>query len=254
MLKKRIIPIQLVDGSRLVKSINFENFRDVGDPVSSTRIYNSQYADEIIILNISRNRKNVTQLLSILDQVSRVAFMPIACGGGIKTADEATKLISSGADKVILNSILYEKYDVITDIAHKHGSQAVIACIDVRLDSETGGYELYSNNGLQKEKVSLQTHCKKLCDFGVGEVMIQSISNDGMMNGYDIELVKLCRSYLSVPVIAAGGSNSYEGLLTLFEKTDVSAAACGSIFNFSDSNLLRAKSFLKNYDIPMKKV
>lgn len=254
MLKKRIIPIQLLDGNRLVKSVNFENLRDVGDPVSSTRIYNSQYADEIIILNISRQDKSIAHLSSVLTQAAKVAFMPIACGGGVNTADEATELILFGADKVVLNSILYKQYDVITKVANRHGSQAVVACIDVRLNVEKNVYELYSNNGLDKEKIPLKHHCNKLCDSGVGEIIVQSIDNDGMMAGYDAELIKLCRSFVNVPVIAAGGSDSYEGLLTLFNETDVSAAACGSIFNFSDSNLLRAKSFLKNYKVRMKKV
>ncbi len=252
MLKKRIIPVQLLNHGRLVKSVNFDNFRDVGDPVSSTKIYNSQYADELIFLNIDRERDSIETLLETLEKISSFAFMPISCGGGIMSENDATELILAGADKVILNSILYEDLNIIERISSRHGSQAVVVCLDVRFNKDKKIYQLYSNNGEKIQKISLEEHCERLAKCNIGEIMIQSIDRDGMMLGYDHYLINHCIKYIDVPVIAAGGSSCYDTLLKLFQETNVSGACCGSIFNFSDSNLIRAKSYLKNNNLPMK--
>ena len=254
MIKKRIIPVQLLINDRLVKTVNFDSYRDVGNPVTSSKVYCSQDADELIFLNINRENRSVNALVKLIKKVSEVCFMPLAIGGGINTLKNAEFLITNGADKVVLNSCCFSNPEVITQIAHKFGSQAVIASIDVKFDETSRDYKLYSDCGRVLEDVSLENHIKKVTKLGVGEIFVNSIDKDGTMSGYDIELIKKVMSYTSLPVIACGGSGNYEQLKEAFIKTDVSALACGSIFNFADNNPIRAKAALSNYNIPLKKI
>lgn len=252
MLKKRIIPIQLLLNGRLVKSKQFDAFRDVGDPVKSASVYNSQYADELIFLNIHRQANDTALLLALIEQISRVCFMPLSIGGGIRTFEQAAQLIKNGADKVVLNSICYTDQSVITKVANEFGSQAVIVAIDVR--KKDGSYQLFSHSGQILESVLLDQHIQNILQAGAGELLIQSIDRDGTMTGFDIDLMKYVATRSSVPMIACGGSGNYDHLKEVFIESDVSAVACGSIFNFSDSNLIRAKAYLSNYNLPFKVV
>lgn len=254
MLKKRIIPVQLLVDGRLVKTVNFDRWRDVGDPVKSSAVYNSQYADELIFLNISRERRSVEDLRKVISEVSKVSFMPMAMGGGITSYDDAAYLILNGADKIVVNSIAYSAPEMISRTADIFGAQAVIVCIDVRYDEERGDYVLYSDCGRRMEHVGLEEHVEKMLAAGAGEIMIQSIDRDGTMSGYDIEATRRVMAVSTAPVIAAGGSGNYEQLKECFLETDVSAVACGSLFNFSDSNPIRAKAFLSNHGLNFKKV
>jgi cyclase len=254
LLKKRIIPIQLLLDGRLVKTVRFEGWRDVGDPVKSSSVYNSQYADELIFLNIAREERTIAPLLALIEEVSRVCFMPLSMGGGISTAGEAAELIRTGADKIVVNSIVYQDRAVIRETAERFGSQAVIVSVDARFDEALGVYALYSDCGRIRQKPSLEEHLARCVEAGAGEIMVQSIDRDGTMQGYDLELVRRAKAAARVPVIAAGGSGNYDHLKELFLQTDVAAAACGSLFNFSDSNPIRAKAFLSNYGLRFKAV
>lgn len=254
MLKKRIIPVMLLSDDRLVKTRRFSEPRDVGDPAKSASVYNSQNADELIFLNIARGERSIDTLRRIIEEVSRVCFMPVAFGGGIETVCNAAELIRTGADKIVLNSAAYRDRSVISGIAANFGKQAVVVCIDVRWDIENRRHVPYSNCGRVCEAVLLEDHIDACVAAGAGEIMIQSIDRDGMMNGFDTSLVHRVMRAANVPVIAAGGSGDYAHLRDLFLATDVSAIACGSLFNFSDSNPMRAKAFLTNYDIRFKVV
>lgn len=252
MIKKRIIPVQLLINNRLVKTVNFDSYRDVGNPVTSSKVYCSQDTDELVFLNINREKREVDELIPLIKQVSAVVFMPLAVGGGIKNIEDVDKLIRNGADKIIINSICYTNPELITEIAQKFGRQAVVVSIDVRLNPEKEEYELYSDCGRKLENISLEEHVKKVTALGAGEIFINSIDRDGMMNGYDIILIKDVMKYTSIPVIACGGSGTFEQLKDAFVETNVSALGCGSIFNFGDNNPIRAKAFLSNYDLKFK--
>jgi len=251
MLKKRIIPIQLLKNNRLVKGTNFNNYRDVGDPVASSAVYNSQLADELIFLNTNSDQ-GIEPLVNLIENISEVVFMPISFGGGIKRFEDAALLISKGADKVIINSQSYKTPQLIAQISEHYGNQAIIVCIDVKYENQQ--YSLYSNNGTLLEMISLEEHIKGCIELGAGEIMIQSIDNDGLMQGFELELAKIVCHLANIPIILAGGSGNYDHLKSALCETQVSAVGCGSLFNFSDSNPMRAKAFLKNYDIPLKKI
>jgi len=254
VLKKRIIPIQLLLEGRLVKTKQFGAHRDVGDPVSSSRVYDAQNADELVFLNINRSLREVDPLLELLDRVSAVTFMPLALGGGVTSFGSAACLIRSGADKVVVNSAVYSDYDLIARIADAFGSQAVIVGIDVRLDGGSGEHVLYSDCGRRAESIALDEHLKRAVAAGAGEILVNSIDRDGMMLGYDIPLLTKVVAAVRVPVIGCGGAGHYNHLKDAFLESRVSALACGSMFNFTDSNPIRAKAFLSNYGIPFKTV
>jgi cyclase len=252
MLKRRIIPIQLLVSGRLVKTRKFADWRDVGDPVKSSAVYNSQYADELIFLNIERDRASVQPLAELMQRVSRECFMPLSVGGGIHSFDDAAYLIQNGADKVVINSAAYRDRDLIRRIADRFGTQAVIVAVDAKRND--AGYALFSNSASQPETTNLVSHIKACEDAGAGEFLIQSIDRDGTMDGFELDLLKLACAAATVPVIGCGGSGQYNHLKEAFLQTEVSALACGSLFNFSDSNPLRAKAFLSNYGLPFKVV
>lgn len=253
VLKRRIIPVQLLMNGRLVKSKRFADWRDVGDPVKSSAVYNSQYADELIFLNIARDRASVQPLADLMQKVSRECFMPLSVGGGIHSFDDAAYLIQNGADKVIINSAAYANKAMLSDLADRFGSQAVVVAIDVKRTAD-GNYAVWSNSGQQLEPIELQAHMHNCEAAGAGEFLIQSIDQDGTMEGFDIDLLRFACKVSNLPIIGCGGSGNYNHLKEAFLSTDVSALACGSLFNFSDSNPLRAKAFLSNYDLPFKVV
>lgn len=254
MLKKRIIPVQLLLNNRLVKTKGFDSYRDVGDPVASSKVYNSQLADELVFLNIERdaNRRSIHDLVRLIDAVSEVCFMPLALGGGICTIEDAATLIRSGADKVVVNSVAYRDPDLLREISDRFGAQALVVSVDVR--KEGSQYVLFSNCGHKREAVSLVDHIRAVVKAGAGEILLNSIDRDGAMGGYDIELIQAASQVAKLPLIACGGAGNYYHMLEAFQKTSASALACGSLFNFTDSNPIRAKAFLGNYGIPFKVV
>ena len=252
MLKRRIIPIQLLMNGRLVKTQQFGIWRDVGDPVKSASVYNSQYADELIFLNIARNERSIIQMADIIKEVSKVCFMPLSVGGGVDSLHSAAYLIENGADKVVINSAAYKDYGLIEKIANHFGSQAIIVCVDIKRNGDN--FNVVSDCGSRVENVSFINHIKHCEDSGAGEFLIQSVDQDGVMSGYDIELLKIACKNSRLPIIGCGGAGDFNHLKEAFFESDVNALACGSLFNFSDSNPLRAKAYLSNYGLSFKVV
>lgn len=251
MLKRRIIPIELMSGGRLVKTRNFDNPRDVGDPVQSSKVYSDQDADELLLLQIDREDRKIDLLVNMVERIAASCFVPLTAGGGISYLDDASRLFAAGADKVLVNSAAYNSPLLIESIAARYGSQSLVVGVDVRI--EDSDFVLYSDCGRNKELFSLEKHISAVINNGAGELFIQSIDYDGVMGGYDINLLKRVVSISSIPVIAAGGAGHFMHIKEVFD-IGVDAAACGSLFNFGDNNPLRAKAFLKNYGIPLKSI
>lgn len=251
MLKRRIIPIQLLSGDRLVKTRQFKLPRDVGNPLMSSKVYSNQDADELLLLHIDRIQNSVDILVKTTKEILKECFVPFTVGGGIKSLHDAERLFAAGADKVVINSLSYNNPEIITQIADMAGSQAVVVGIDVL--KKENNYTLFSNCSSKSEDISLFEHIKKVISLGAGELFIQSIDKDGEMKGYDLDLAKSVCSKSSVPVIIAGGAGNFQDLNDAF-CVGVDAVACGSLFNFGDNNPLRAKAFLKNLGIPLKSI
>lgn len=250
MLTKRVIPMQLLLDDRLVKTKQFGAPRDVGNPVSSSRVYYANGADELVFLNIDREKRGIGPLVKVLQEVSKALFVPLAAGGGVWNHKDARELIKAGADKVVINTVVYHEPDIIKRIAEHLGCQAVVVSIDVRCDQ--GRYHPYSNCGRRRQFVELDAHIAKCREDGAGEFLIQSIDQDGMRRGLDLDLIDLVKRHAgNVPIVAGGGVGDYGHLLEGFQ-AGLDAIACGSLFCFSDSNPLRAKAFLRNHDIPCR--
>ena len=250
MLKKRIIPLLLIMDERLVKTINFDNFKDVGNPISSAKIFNDSDADELILLNINRKKRVSNSLIPVLKEISKECFIPISVGGGINSFNDASEIIKNGADKIIINSICYNNYNFVRDLASKLGRQAIVASIDVK--KINNNYSLFSNCGKLLNQISLEEHLLKLIKNDVGEIMINSIDCEGTMAGPDLDLVMQISNISSVPIIYSGGIGNYDHIKDIFKISKISAVACGSLFNFTDSNPIRIKSYLKNHNINLR--
>lgn len=252
MLKKRIIPVQLLIGNRLVKTVEFGDYRDVGNPVSSSKVYSDQDADELVFLNINREERDCDELVRLIQRVSEVCFMPLAVGGGISSFESAATLIRQGADKVVLNSAAYRNKELITQIGERFGRQAVMISIDARWSAESGDYKLFSDCGRTLEEVGLEEHLGNVVEAGAGEILITSIDQEGSMRGYDVRLIKRAVECTNIPVIAHGGAGNFEHMKEAFLTSGANAVACASLFNFGDNNPIRAKAFLTNYGLDFK--
>ena len=252
MLKKRIIPALLLKNNRMVKGVNFNNYRDTGNPKTAVRIYSSQDADELIFIDILRNNNSKNNLVDFLNEVSTECSMPLTAGGGIKNENDVRELINAGADKVIINTAAYENPKMISNAVTQFGSQCIIGGIDYRLHNSKK--TVFINCGKSITQDNPVDYAKKIEDLGVGEIYLNSIDLDGTMKGYDIDIVQKISDKLSIPLIASGGAGNFMHLVDLFSKTKVSAASCASLFHFGDNNPIRARSYLKNNDIPMRRL
>lgn len=248
MLKKRIIPLLLLSNARMVKGKQFTDFRDTGDAVSAARIYNAQNADELIFLDIDANRhgSSFDILESTVKRVAAECFMPLTIGGGIDSVDKIRRLLLAGADKVAITTAAHTDPDLINHAASLFGRQ----CIVVGLDIKQG--RLYTHAGSKPSTQSLTDFVMDMTARGAGEFLINSIDQDGMMMGYDLDLVNKVRNHTDRPLIIAGGAGTFMHLVDAFKQTSVDAVACASLFHFGDNNPIRARSYLLNQNIPMK--
>jgi len=253
VLKRRIIPVELLAGDRLVKTLRFGAWRDVGDPIKSSQVYSDQDADELVILDIDREARGPARLEAWLSSIAKTCFVPIAAGGGIATIEDARRLLAAGADKVVVNSSAYRDGDLLRGIARTFGEQALVVSIDISRERDPGSLALFSECGRRREAVSLAEHVAAVTEAGAGEILLNSIDRDGTMQGFDLELVELGKKLCRRPLIVCGGAGHYLHLEEAFAR-GVDAVACGSLFNFGDNNPLRVKSFLKGRDIPLKRI
>ncbi len=252
MLKVRIIPVLLLKNDRMVKGKKFTDFKDTGDPIFASRIYNAQFVDELIFLDIDATNESRETNVAVISEVSKECFMPLTIGGGISSIQQIRKLLNAGADKVVINTAALNNPSFITEAADVFGSQCIVVGIDVKF--EDNGYVIYSNSGKVRREEDLVGYIKTVESLGAGEIFINSIDNDGMMEGYDHQLIELVMSSTSLPVIACGGAGNLMHLVNTFKSTGVSALAMASIYHFGDNNPVRARSYLKNNDIQIKTV
>lgn len=252
MLKQRLIPTLLLRNNRMVKGVNFDNYRDTGDPVSTARIYNAQYVDELIIIDIDATNEGRSFSKEVIEKVSKECFMPLTIGGGITSVDTIRELALQGADKVVINSAAYTNESLIKEAADMFGKQCIIVGIDVRKIGKD--YLLYKNSGKMLCNLSLIDHVKRVEELGAGELFINNISKDGKMDGYDLELIELISSNSNLPIIACGGAGNFKHLADAYIQTKVSGLAMASIFHFGDNNPIRARAYLKNNSVPIKEI
>jgi cyclase len=228
MLKLRIIPILTFNGFGLVKTKQFSNPRMLGNPVQAARVYNSRSVDELAFIDIFATRQKRKINLNLVKDVIRQCFMPVSIGGGIDSIDDINNLLRIGADKVIIKSRGITDPGFIHDAVHFFGSQ----CISIAIDAvkSHGKYKVHNDLGLD---ITVQEFIKKMQDLEVGEFILNSVDNDGMMNGFDIPLIQEMQQHIRIPVIVAGGAGNPTHFKNLFESTNIEAAGAASVFHFT---------------------
>lgn len=230
MFMKRVIPVLLLKGRGLYKTRQFKNPVYVGDPINILRIFNDKEVDEIAILDIAASHENRGPDFEQIANIVSESFMPLAYGGGVSTYDHAMKLFSLGVEKVILNSHAIENPRLIEQIASSAGSQSVVVAIDAKKPL-IGGWQVYSHGGTKKTGLHPVVWARQAVEHGAGELAITSISHEGEMQGYDLELVRMIVKETNVPVIAHGGAGSVRDLQDGIA-AGASAVAAGSMFIF----------------------
>jgi len=252
MLKKRLIPVLLLENGMLVRSEQFKIHQIIGNPINEVQRFNQWCVDELIYIDISRDDfydtkrsdhkiKLSTNSLSILEQVSKTCFMPLTWGGKIKTVNDMQERIKRGADKITINTEAYFHPALITEGARKFGSQAIVVVIDVFRSNEEVT-EVFVGGGRIATGMSPEVWAKKAEELGAGEILLQSIDRDGMANGYDLKLIQSVSSCVKIPIIACGGVGVYEHYAEGI-RAGASAVAAANIWHFkelSDRNGKRA--------------
>lgn len=229
MFKPRIIPVLLLKGNALVKSKAFKDYRYIGDPINAVKIFNDLKADELVFLDICATKENRTVSLEFVKNVGEEANMPFAVGGGIKSLEDIRKVIGAGAEKVVINSAAVENPDFILRASETYGSSTIVVCMDVKKNI-FGDYKVWIKNGSKSTRYAPVDFAKLMEEKGVGEIIAQSIEQDGMMNGYDINLIKKISEAVSIPVISLGGAGNLKHMKQSYIEGYASGLAAGSMF------------------------
>jgi cyclase len=245
MLRARIIPCLLVHNKGLVKTVNFKEPKYVGDPINAVKIFNEKEVDELIVLDIDATIENREPNFDLIKNLASECRMPFCYGGGITSVVQAKKIIELGAEKVAISSSAVNDPGLIKNIGIEIGVQSVVVVIDVRKKGILygGGYDIYTKNGNEKAKIRLKDFIDQLNKLGVGEIVINSIDNDGIMKGYDLQLISMLREWTNFPITALGGAGSTDDIKELIEKFNIIGAAAGSLFVFKG----KYKAVLINY-------
>jgi cyclase len=253
MLTKRIIPCLDVNRGRVVKGTHFENLRDAGDPVEVARRYEADGADELVILDITASHEGREIMLDVVRRVSEQIFMPYTVGGGIRTLEDATRLIQAGAEKVSLNSAAVNNPDLITAIARKFGNQALVVNIDPKRTFENGRerWEVHINGGRIATGLEAVAWAKRVEELGAGEIVLTSMDADGTKNGYDLPMTKAVANAVGIPVVASGGAGHPAHLFEAF-RVGADAALAASIFHYDEYSIPATKRYLADRGIPIR--
>ena len=232
MLRSRIIPCLLVHNNGLVKTLNFKDPKYVGDPINAVKIFNEKEVDELIVLDIDATIQNKDPNLEMIKNLADECRMPFCYGCGIKTVDQARKIISLGAEKVALSYAALDNLELCKEIGEIIGNQSVVVIIDVKKKRLFQGYDIYTHNGTKKSKWKLNNLITKLEEIQIGEIVINSIDNDGKMQGYDISLIESIREKCSMPITVLGGAGNLKDIKKIINKFKIIGVAAGSLFVF----------------------
>jgi cyclase len=231
MLRPRIIPSLLLHENGLVKTVNFKAPKYVGDPINAVKIFNEKQVDELVFFDIDATVLNREPDYSLIEKLANQSRMPLCYGGGVKTVEQAQKIFSLGIEKIALSSAVVQNPNIVTQIAERVGSQSVIVVLDVK-KKLFGGYEVYTHNGKKATGINPIKFAQELESLGAGELVINSIDQDGIMKGYDLNLIDKVVENITIPVTVLGGAGSLKDIETVIEKNGVIGVAAGSLFVF----------------------
>ena len=248
MLRPRIIPSLLLHDNGLVKTVNFKSPKYVGDPINAVRIFNEKEVDELAFFDIDATVLNKEPDYALIEKLANQSRMPLCYGGGVKTVEQAQKIFGLGIEKIALSSAAIHNPQLVTQIAERVGSQSVIVVLDVK-KKILGGYETYTHNGKKSTGINPIKFAKELESLGVGEIIIKSIDQDGVMNGYDLNLIDKIAETISIPLTVLGGAGSLDHIKQVVDKHGIIGVAAGSLFVFKGPY----KAVLINYPTQIEK-
>ena len=241
MLLPRIIPCLLLTQDGLVKTINFKDPTYIGDPVNAVKIFNEKKADELFILEINASIEKYEPNFQLIKNIARESRMPICYGGGVKNLDQAKKIFNFGIEKIAVSSIIFDNIDLVSQISNYSGSQSMVVVLDIK--KEDNEYFIFTNNGKKKIDTDIIVLIKKLENLGMGEIVVNSIDRDGMMDGFDFDLIDLIFDNTHVPITILGGAGNLTDIKKAIEKYGSIGISCGSLFVYKGSR----KAVLINY-------
>jgi cyclase len=252
MLAKRIIPCLDVTAGRVVKGVNFVNLRDAGDPVELAERYNAQGADELVFLDITASSDAREIMAGVVARTARKVFIPLAVGGGIRSIEDARKILLSGADKVSVNTAAVRRPELLTELSNEFGAQAIVLAIDARRHG-AGKWHVYTRGGRDDEGMDAVAWAARGEELGAGEILLTSMDTDGVQTGFDCELTKAISQATHVPVIASGGAGEPEHFVRVLTDGCADAALAASIFHYGTYTVGELKEELDRRGIPVRR-
>ena len=250
MLKKRIIPCLDIKNGRTVKGVNFLELRDAGDPIELSRRYIESGADELVYLDITATVNQEHIFYDLIKKIAQTVDIPFTVGGGIKTLHDVSKIISSGADKISLNSKALEDPNLIREIANRFGSQCLVLAVDIKeLD---GSWIVFKNGGRVPTRYNAKEWIKIAQDLGAGEILLTSMNSDGTREGFALEIIQEISETINIPLIASGGAGTIEHFIDLFKNTKATGALAASVFHYQDISIEELKHKLIKKGIPLR--
>jgi cyclase len=250
MLKKRIIPCLDIKEGRTVKGVNFEGLRDAGDPVELAKIYSESGADELVFLDITATIEKRETLVDLVKRVAEQVNIPFTVGGGIRSVEDAHRLLKNGADKISVNSSAVKRPELLNELSAQFGNQCVVLAVDAR--PVNGVWKVFVNGGKVETELNLLDWVKEGVERGAGEILFTSMDHDGTKNGFALEALEAVCQAVNVPVIASGGCGAVEHFIELFQQTSVDAALAASVFHFGEIEISELKNTLKQQNIAIR--
>ena len=254
-LAKRIIPCLDVDEGRVVKGVQFVDIRDAGDPVEVAKKYDEQGADEITFLDITASHQGRDTMVHTVEKMASQVFIPLTVGGGIRKVEDIRIMLNAGADKVAINTAAVFNPEFVKEAAERFGSQCIVVAIDakkVSKDGETGRWEIFTHGGRKPTGIDAVEWAIKMADYGAGEILLTSMDQDGMKNGFDLGVTKAITDAISIPVIASGGVGNLQHLADGVNLGGADAVLAASIFHFGEFTVQQAKSHMLACGIEMR--
>ena len=247
----RVIPCLDVDAGRVVKGVNFVGLRDAGDPVELAAQYDTQGADEIVFLDITASSDNREIIIELAERAAEEVFIPFTIGGGIRSVDDARRLLRAGADKVSVNSAAVERPELVTELSEAFGSQCVVVAIDAKSNGDQT-WNVHVRGGRKDTGLDVVFWSTEVSLRGAGEILLTSMDGDGTRNGYDLELTRAVSDAVPVPVIASGGVGSLQHLIDGAVEGHADALLAASIFHFGEHTVSEAKQALLDAGIAVR--
>jgi len=252
MLKVRVIPCLDVKDGRVVKGVQFLSLRDAGDPVEQARAYDAAGADELMFLDITASHEGRAAILDVVARTADVCFMPLSVGGGIRSVEDARRLLLAGADKISINTSAVENRDLIAACADAFGSQATVVAIDAKRTGADGGWEVYIYGGRKATGLDVVAYAAEVVEKGAGEILLTSMDRDGAKTGFDLDLLRAVTGAVGVPVIASGGAGNAQHMVEGAKIGGADAVLAASIFHFGEVSIGQVKRAMADAGLPVR--